>query len=103
MQTNISGATLSCQHVGKVWPGGAGLSTPALRDIEDARFRRYQVNVIVDHSEQRGAPVIYEDNPTHQSLVGRVEHLARFGALNPAKATDANPKAPRANHKRLAV
>ena len=28
-----------------------------------------------------GAPVVYEDNPTHQTLVGRVEHLARFGAL----------------------
>ena len=25
--------------------------------------------------------MIYEDNPTHQTLVGRVEHLARFGAL----------------------
>ena len=52
-----------------------------LHDIEDTRFRRYQVNVIVDNSAQHGAPVIYEDNPTHQSLVGRVEHLARFGAL----------------------
>ena len=28
-----------------------------------------------------GAPVIYEDHPTHQSLVGRIEHIARFGAL----------------------
>ena len=46
-----------------------------------ARFRRYQVNVIVDNGAQQGAPVVYEDNPTHQTLVGRVEHLARFGAL----------------------
>lgn len=52
-----------------------------LRDIEDAKFRRYQVNVIIDNSGQHGAPVVYEDNPTHQTLVGRVEHLARFGAL----------------------
>jgi lon-related putative ATP-dependent protease len=61
----------------------AGPPMPAaiLHDIEDTRFRRYQVNVIVDNSAQHGAPVIYEDNPTHQSLVGRVEHLARFGAL----------------------
>jgi lon-related putative ATP-dependent protease len=61
----------------------AGPPVPAavLHDIEDTRFRRYQVNVIFDNSAQHGAPVIYEDNPTHQSLVGRVEHLARFGAL----------------------
>ncbi|MGC2412019.1 MAG: ATP-binding protein, partial [Stellaceae bacterium] len=57
------------------------MPAPIAREIEDTRFRRYQVNVIVDNSQQHGAPVIYEDNPTHQSLVGRVEHLARFGAL----------------------
>jgi lon-related putative ATP-dependent protease len=47
----------------------------------EARFRRYRVNVIVDNGSQHGAPVIYEDNPTHQTLVGRVEYIARFGAL----------------------
>ena len=57
------------------------MPAPVIRDIEDSRFRRYQVNVIVDNGQQHGAPVIYEDNPTHQTLVGRVEHLARFGAL----------------------
>jgi lon-related putative ATP-dependent protease len=57
-------------------------SAPGFEDaITEARFRRYQVNVIVDNGEQRGAPVIYEDNPTHQTLVGRVEHIARFGTL----------------------
>ncbi|MGH7060980.1 MAG: Lon protease family protein, partial [Stellaceae bacterium] len=60
---------------------GSPVPAPALRDIEDARFRRYRVNVIVDNSAQHGAPIVYEDNPTHQTLVGRVEHLARFGAL----------------------
>jgi lon-related putative ATP-dependent protease len=60
---------------------GAAVPAPVIRDIEDTRFRRYKVNVIVDNGQQHGAPVIYEDNPTHQNLVGRVEHLARFGAL----------------------
>ena len=63
-------------------PEAAGPTpAPIVRDLEDTRFRRYQVNVIVDNGGQHGAPVIYEDNPTHQTLVGRVEHLARFGAL----------------------
>jgi lon-related putative ATP-dependent protease len=74
---------------------GAPIPGPLVRDLEDARFRRYRVNVIVDQSEQRGAPVIYEDNPTHQTLVGRVEHLARFGAL----VTDFNLLVPGALHR----
>jgi lon-related putative ATP-dependent protease len=61
----------------------------------EARFRRYQVNVIIDNGGYRGAPVIYEDNPTHQTLVGRVEHLARFGAL----VTDFSLLAPGALHR----
>ncbi len=45
-------------------------------------FRRYLVNVVVDHSESEGAPVVYEDNPTYQNLVGQVEYMAQMGALS---------------------
>ena len=44
-------------------------------------FRRYQVNVLVDHSESETAPVVYEENPTYQNLIGRVEYQALLGAL----------------------
>jgi lon-related putative ATP-dependent protease len=44
-------------------------------------LRRYRVNVVVDSSKAEGAPVIFEDNPTLQNLVGRVEHRAQMGAL----------------------
>lgn len=44
-------------------------------------LRRYQVNVLIDHSGAKGAPVVYEDNPSYQSLVGRVEHISQMGAL----------------------
>lgn len=44
-------------------------------------FKRYQVNVLVDHSETDGAPVIYEDNPMYGNLFGRVEHIPQWGAL----------------------
>ena len=27
------------------------------------------------------APVVFEDNPTYQNLVGRIEHRAEFGAI----------------------
>ena len=44
-------------------------------------LRRYQVNLLVDHSGVQGAPVVYEDNPAFQNLVGRVEYMAQMGAL----------------------
>ena len=42
---------------------------------------RYGVNLMVDHRDSEGVPVVYEDNPVHANLVGRVEYLARQGAL----------------------
>lgn len=44
-------------------------------------FRRYQVNVIVDNGGREGAPVVYEDLPTHGNVIGRIEQMAQFGAL----------------------
>ena len=57
-------------------PQMLGLGGPA-----QPAYRRYEVNVLVDHSDSQGAPVIYEDSPVYQNLVGRVEHLAQMGAL----------------------
>ncbi len=50
-------------------------------DPTEAIFHRYKVNVLVDHSEAKGAPVVYEDDPAFQSLVGRIEHVSQMGAL----------------------
>ena len=52
--------------------GGRGEKRPA---------RRYQVNVLVTRTSETGAPVVYEDHPTHPNLVGRVEYVAEFGNL----------------------
>jgi predicted ATP-dependent protease len=41
---------------------------------------RYQVNVF-EGLPQPGAPVVYEDRPTFQNLVGRIEHVAQMGTL----------------------
>jgi lon-related putative ATP-dependent protease len=43
------------------------------------RFRRYQVNILVDNDQQGSAPVIVELDPTLPRLLGRVEHEARRG------------------------
>jgi lon-related putative ATP-dependent protease len=42
---------------------------------------RYHVNLVVDNSELKGAPVVMELNPTYSRLFGAIEKEARFGAL----------------------
>jgi predicted ATP-dependent protease len=59
------------------------------------RFRRYWVNLLVDHGAGPGAPVIYEDHPAVQNLVGRIEYVAQLGAL----VTDFNLIKPGALHR----
>jgi lon-related putative ATP-dependent protease len=44
-------------------------------------FRKYEVNVVVDNSNAKGAPVVMGFNPTYPNLFGRVEKEAQFGAL----------------------
>ena len=42
---------------------------------------RYKVNLVVDNSETKGAPVIVDFNPTYYNLVGEVEYDNEFGNL----------------------
>lgn len=48
---------------------------------DEDRFRRYKVNVLVDHSRSTGAPVILEELPSYANLVGRIEGQVQLGAL----------------------
>lgn len=47
----------------------------------DQLLRRYQINLIVDNTDLHGAPIVYENLPSHQSLLGCVENMAMMGAL----------------------
>lgn len=49
--------------------------------MKDLPFRRYEVNVVVDNSAVKGAPVVFEENPTYINLFGRIEKEAQFGTL----------------------
>ncbi len=42
---------------------------------------RYEVNLILDNSESRGKPVVYEEHPSYANLVGRIENRVVMGAL----------------------
>jgi predicted ATP-dependent protease len=47
----------------------------------ELKLRKYKVNVFVDNSQLKGAPIITELNPSYNNLFGRVEKEAQFGAL----------------------
>lgn len=47
----------------------------------EAIFSRFALNLVVDNAEAEGAPVIYQDLPGHQHLVGRIEHHVHNGTL----------------------
>lgn len=42
-------------------------------------FTRYSVNVFVNNAESKGAPCVFESNPTYYNLFGRVEHKFQYG------------------------
>ena len=42
---------------------------------------RYTVNVIVSHTPDSGAPVVFEDLPTHLNLLGHVEQITQLGTV----------------------
>lgn len=67
------------QQLQQMLQGGEGQTRQAM--VQEALMRQYKVNVVVDNSEAEHAPVVYEDNPTYQNLIGRIEHMARMGAL----------------------
>jgi predicted ATP-dependent protease len=48
---------------------------------EPPSFRRYTVNVLVDHGGENGTPVVTEEHPNYNNLIGRVDHIAQFGTL----------------------
>ena len=44
-------------------------------------FRRYRVNLLADRRSLAGAPVVFEPNPTHANIFGRIERRRSEGAV----------------------
>lgn len=51
------------------------------RQSQDQAELRYTVNLLVDNRETKGAPMVYETNPSYYNLLGRVEYENRFGMV----------------------
>lgn len=60
-------------------PGrSAELNENTLRRI---LLEQYAPNILVDHQENSGAPVIFEPHPIYQNLFGRIEYVSEQGTL----------------------
>ncbi|PJK27448.1 Lon protease family protein [Minwuia thermotolerans] len=61
--------------------GGGEAMLPAGQDGHPVT-RRYRVNLLVDNGDCAAPPVLFEDSPGFDQLLGRIEHQARFGTLH---------------------
>ncbi|RCW86817.1 lon-related putative ATP-dependent protease [Halanaerobium sp. DL-01] len=50
-------------------------------DEDGSFFKRYHINLFVNHSDTKGAPVVYETNPTYYNLFGKIEGKSQFGTI----------------------
>ena len=67
------------ENTGLFRPPNEGEMDPQREEIRSRLLRRYEVNVIVDHGDTKGAPVVVESNPSIPRLLGRIEHEPRGG------------------------
>jgi predicted ATP-dependent protease len=61
-------------------------STPepmqVLMESQEDSFLKYEVNIVVDNTDLKGAPIIIETNPTFHNMFGRVQRRAQFGTFS---------------------
>lgn len=57
------------------------LVIPWLKKEEESPADKYAVNLLVDNSSLKGAPVIVDFNPTYYNLLGKLEYENEFGTM----------------------
>ncbi len=50
-------------------------------EMTGSLVKRYQVNVLVDRRREKGAPVVFEPNPSFQNLFGKIEKKPVMGTF----------------------
>lgn len=48
---------------------------------DDIALIKYKVNLLIDNSQLKGAPIIFEEHPSYSTLICRVEHISQAGIL----------------------
>lgn len=55
---------------------------PMVEEMIESAFDRYKVNVFVSYKDCNGAPVVFENNPTYNNLLGRIEYKSKWGFMS---------------------
>ncbi len=52
-------------------------------DVRDHKpnLSRYEVNLLIEHAQHSGAPIIDEPHPTYANLIGKIERKAHLGVV----------------------
>ena len=58
-----------------------GITVLALATGRQPDLVRYEVNLIVEHKADEGAPIVDESHPTYANLVGKIERKAHLGVV----------------------
>ena len=53
-----------------------------LIESQEDPFLKYEVNIVVDNTNLKGAPIVIETNPTYHNMFGRVQRRAQFGTFS---------------------
>ncbi len=67
------------ENAGELRESGGGEPLTGVTTLNP--LQRYEVNLLVDSIKEAGAPVVFENHPTYQNLIGRIEHIAHMGTL----------------------
>ncbi|TAL46399.1 MAG: Lon protease family protein, partial [Methylovulum sp.] len=60
---------------------GSSLEAQANSSKKLVLIEQYAPNILVDHKQESGAPVVYEPHPIYQNLFGRIEYANDQGTL----------------------
>ena len=71
------------QHTNDFRPVSDAERSPmiAMQPKTEDPFARYRLNLIIDNKTTKGAPVVFERNPTYYHLLGRINYRPTFGAM----------------------
>ncbi|MDY0221340.1 MAG: ATP-binding protein [Desulfobacterium sp.] len=63
------------------WQGEQEVEQERFLEMTRELLKKYQVNVLVDRRQEKGAPVVFEPNPTFHNLFGKIEKRPVLGSF----------------------
>jgi len=61
--------------------GKGSAESKKFMEMTESLVKRYQVNVLVDRRREKGAPVVFEPNPSFHNLFGKIEKKPVIGSF----------------------